>query len=107
MSDGLPLPTARFLSQEQAAAYVGVSVTTFVAEIKAGIWPPAFKRGAKTTGLTWDRMLLDRAADRLAGFINTTSPDAALTAAEQAALEATERGTPAPNRHQHRNAKAA
>lgn len=103
----LPLPTARFLSREQAAAYVGVSATTFDAELRAGVWPAAFKRGGKATGLTWDRRLLDRAADRLGGLGDVMAPGADLLAAEQAALDATARGTPAPNRHQHRNAKAA
>lgn len=106
MSD-LPLPTARFLSRDQAASYVGVGVTTFDAEVRAGLWPPAMRRGAKACALTWDRSLLDRAADRLAGLIEVGAKGADLAAAEQAALEATERGTPASNRNQKRNTHAA
>jgi hypothetical protein len=106
MSDNLPLPSARFLTREQAASYVGVGVTTFDGEVRAGIWPPAMRRGTKTSALTWDRKLLDRAADRLGGLIEANAPGADLAAAEQAALEAS-RGTPAKNRHQHRHTKAA
>jgi hypothetical protein len=102
----LPLPAVRFLTREQAAAYVGVGATTFAAEVAQGIWPPPMRRGAKGTALTWDRLLLDRACDRLAGLIEATAPGADLAAAEQAALEATRRGTTQANRRQHRNAPA-
>ncbi|CAH2601917.1 conserved protein of unknown function [Rhodovastum atsumiense] len=52
---GLPLPPARYLTQEQAAAYVGVSVRTFAAEVANGRWPPPLRRGARGGALTWDR----------------------------------------------------
>jgi hypothetical protein len=48
------------MSGVMAAAYVGVSWTTFARELKAGIWP---KRN-ETLG-HWDRLELDRASDRL------------------------------------------
>jgi hypothetical protein len=89
----LPLPTVRFLKRAHAAAYLGVGVTTFDAEIRAAMWPKPMRRGAQTTALTWDRKLLDQAADRLAGLIDADSPGNDLKAAEQAALEAIARGT--------------
>lgn len=48
------------LSREQAAAYVGVSVETFEAEIAKGWWPDGTPRGAKGGKLTWSRAALDR-----------------------------------------------
>lgn len=107
MSEGLPLPFARFLTREQAAQYVGVGVTTFDAEVRAGMWPSAMRRGAKASALTWDIRLLDRAADRLAGIVEAATPGADLAAAEQAALRATEVGPTTHNRNQHRHTKAA
>jgi hypothetical protein len=106
MSDSLPLPQARFLTRDQAAAYLGVGATTFNQEVQAGIWPPAMKRGTKGSALTWDIKLLDRAADRLGGLLAAEASDAGLAAAEQAALEATRRGPSQANRPQHRHAKA-
>jgi hypothetical protein len=99
-----PLPSARFLTRQQAAAYLGVSARTFDAEVTAGIWPAPMRRGARTGALTWDCRLLDRAADRLAGLVDSEIRDRALDDAEARALEAS-RG-PAPNRHQHRHPKA-
>jgi hypothetical protein len=107
VSDLPPLPSIRFLTRDQAAAYLGVSARTFDGEVQTGLWPPAMKRGGRGGALTWDRRLLDRAADRLAGLADSAAPGTDLRAAEQAALEATNRGTPAPNRHQHRHTKAA
>ncbi len=57
----------RFLTRETAAVYLGVSVDVFDAEVRAGIWPVPQKRGGKGGRLTWDRVLLDGAADRLSG----------------------------------------
>lgn len=54
----------RGLSEEQAAAYVGVSVGTFRSEVAAGIWPPPDRRGPDGKRKVWDRTLLDRAFDR-------------------------------------------
>jgi predicted DNA-binding transcriptional regulator AlpA len=107
VSDELPLPSRRFLTRTQAASYVGVSSRTFDAEVKNGLWPGPMRRGGRETALTWDRNLLDRAADRLGGMVAADSADASLAAAEQAALEAASRGTPAKGRNQHRHQKAA
>lgn len=96
----------RFLSRTEAAEYVGVSARTFDAEVAAGMWPAPMRRGGKGGALTWDRVRLDLAADRLAGLA-ATQGSAPADAAEQAALEAASRGTPAKNRHQHRHAAAA
>lgn len=51
----------RFLSEEQAAAYVGLSVTTFRARI-GNPWPQAVRMGRRKL---YDRAALDRVADRL------------------------------------------
>lgn len=64
-SEGAPLPGwPRCLGRMQAAAYLGVSVDTFDAEVKAGYWPGPDRRGAKGGRLTWDRALLDATQDR-------------------------------------------
>lgn len=56
----------RWLSQEQAAAYVGVSINTFAEEVAAGLWPKPMRRGKAR--LTWDRNLLDAASDLESGI---------------------------------------
>lgn len=53
----------RWLTEDLAAAYVGVGLSLFREEVKAGKWPPARQRGAKGGLLTWDREALDRASD--------------------------------------------
>ena len=58
----------RYLSREQAAAYVGVSPDTFENEVARGYWPAARRRGDKGGRLTWDRCALDAAADRDSGL---------------------------------------
>lgn len=103
MSDPPLIP--RFLTREQAAHYLGVGTTTFDREVAAGIWPPPMRRGVKLTALTWDRLLLDRAADRLAGLVDAHAPGDDLAAAEQRALEAS-RDTTRPARTQKRQAAA-
>jgi len=55
----------RWLTEELAAAYVGVSLDIFRMEIGRGIWPKAARRGRKGGRNTWDRDLLDRASDQL------------------------------------------
>jgi hypothetical protein len=60
----------RFLSREEAARYLGVPQTTFEEEVKAGFWPAGRARGARGIRLTWDRVMLDLAADRDAGLSN-------------------------------------
>jgi predicted DNA-binding transcriptional regulator AlpA len=68
MADRCLAPAApiepRYLSRREAAAYLGVSPTTFDEEVSAGLWPPPRRRGAKGTSITWDRRLLDAFADR-------------------------------------------
>lgn len=99
----LPLPATRFLTRDQAAAYLGVSARTFDAEVGAGMWPAAFRRGGKSTALTWDRHLLDRAADRLSGLAESVAvTDAALDAAEARALEVSREPRPNGNQHRHK-----
>lgn len=71
----------RFLGRETAAAYLGVSVDVFDDEVREGIWPPARPRGARGGRLTWDRVLLDAAADRASGL---TLPQAGGPHAESA-----------------------
>lgn len=58
----------RFLSREESAAYVGVSVGLFDDEVSAGKWPPGMRRGKKDGRITWDRVALDRAADHHSGL---------------------------------------
>ncbi|MBF0305952.1 MAG: hypothetical protein HQL41_09935, partial [Alphaproteobacteria bacterium] len=41
---------------------VGVSVNTFRAEVRAGLWPPPLRRGRR---VIWDRHLIDHAFDQL------------------------------------------
>ena len=60
------MPTwPRFLSRDQAAAYVGVSVGMFDAEVKDGVWPKPMRRRSR---VTWDRFALDRRADTQSGL---------------------------------------
>lgn len=62
----------RYLSREQAAAYVGVSPNLFDSEVAAGAWPKGERRGShrsKRPRLTWDRKLLDRNSDMRSGLI--------------------------------------
>ena len=62
---GLPF-WPRGLSAEQAAAYVGVSVNTFLEEVKAGRWPAPQRRGLKGGRKIWDRRQIDERYDALA-----------------------------------------
>ena len=58
----------RFLSVQEAARYLGVSVDVFSDEVAAGIWPEGFRRGSRGGRVTWDRLLLDGAADHQSGL---------------------------------------
>lgn len=58
----------RYLTRVQAALYLGVSVDVFDDEVRHGLWPPPRRRGGKGGRLTWDRMLIDHAADQAAGI---------------------------------------
>jgi hypothetical protein len=55
----------RWLSEDLAAAYVGVSQTTFRHEIAAGVWPKPRRAGRHGGRNVWDRHSLDRASDEL------------------------------------------
>lgn len=55
----------RGLSAAQAAAYVGLSVPAFMAEVDQGKWPPPRHAGAGGGRLIWDRKALDEHYDRL------------------------------------------
>jgi hypothetical protein len=58
----------RLLSRDEAARYVGTSTETFDREVISGIWPAPLRRGARHGRATWDRLALDRAADRASGL---------------------------------------
>ena len=73
----------RWLSAEQAAAYVGVAVNTFLWEVEQGKWAKPEKRGPKGARLTWDRALLD-AASNLRSGITPANENGAMSPAEQA-----------------------
>jgi hypothetical protein len=81
----------RFLSRDEAAAYVGVSANVWDSEVRAGWWPPPLRRGAMEGRLTWDRHLIDTYADRRSGLTAEkaiTDPAAdPLAVAEAIALE--------------------
>jgi hypothetical protein len=77
--EGLP-DWPRGLSGEQAAAYVGVSLPTFLAEVAHGKWPDGERRGPKGTRVVWDRKALDISYDRASRLDLSHGPD------EQAAL---------------------
>lgn len=59
----------RGLSEELAAAYVGVSVPTFLAEIELGIWPRPKLRGLKGGRKIWDRVAIDQCYDKFSGLV--------------------------------------
>lgn len=63
----------RFLSREQAAEYLGVSVGTFDYEVANGVWPRPMRRGTKAARVTWDRIALDAAADAASGLARTAA----------------------------------
>lgn len=71
MVDTLRLPPGlvpRFLSRDEAAAYLGVSRATFDHEVSQGQWPQPIRRGTKGWRVTWDRLALDAAADLQSGL---------------------------------------
>jgi prophage regulatory protein len=93
--DALPAGlTPRYLTRAQAAAYLGVSVDTFNAEVRLGWWPPARPRGLKGILYTWDRKALDAAADLAMGIGGLApTPQALRDAAEAAASDGVRRAT--------------
>jgi hypothetical protein len=72
--EGLP-DWPRGLSAEQAAAYVGVSLPTFLAEVARGKWPDGERRGPRGTRVVWDRRALDVSYDRASGLDFSDGPD--------------------------------
>ena len=85
VAPALPMPPRRFLDVDQAAAYVGVGMTTFLEEVGQGMWPPPLRRGASGRRTTWDVRALDAAADSLSGIATAeAAPGAEI--AEAAAL---------------------
>jgi hypothetical protein len=62
----------RFLSLSQAAAYVGVSPGVFLTEVKDKVWPDPLRRGSKEALATWDKALMDAAADKRSGIGSAT-----------------------------------
>lgn len=104
----LPLPTKRFLTLSEAAAYLGVSVSTFKEEVAAGRWPPPMRRGRTGRALTWDIRALDRAADLVSGIAAAPhDAEAAGRSAETLALERFRNGAPKVYRPQYGPAQAA
>jgi hypothetical protein len=79
-----PASWPRYLTRAQAALYLGVGVDTFTAELRAGLWPPGRPRGGRGGLLTWDRLLLDRAADAFAELSNARPAPPATDAAAPA-----------------------
>jgi hypothetical protein len=65
----------RGLSGEQAAAYVGVSIPTFLAEVELGIWPGPRRGGLRGGRKIWDRVAIDRCYDRLSGLMGDGSSE--------------------------------
>lgn len=99
----------RYLSREEAAAYLGVSADTFDSEVANGWWPPARRRGEQGVRLTWDRHALDAAADQASGLAR--APESAReeqrNLAEAAALAGVKKNaSPRHDRPQHRSPQA-
>ena len=103
MPDGSPLPPTSvrrqallpaglaplYLSREEAAAYVGVSVDTFIAEVREGWWPEPVRRGGREGRITWYRPGLELAAQtrhRPAKAVDESEQEA-VTAAEAEAIK--------------------
>ena len=100
----------RFLSREQAAAYVGVCPQVFDAEVRDGIWPPAQRRGARLGRLTWDLRLLDLYADRLSGLASppeSAQPGQIAAPFDESAAMMEQLNAYAEKRAQNRRQKAA
>ncbi len=64
----------RGLSEEQAASYVGVSVTTFRDEIKKGMWPKGERRGPKGGRVVWDKAAIDLAWNERSNLNGANDP---------------------------------
>jgi hypothetical protein len=55
----------RWLTEELAAAYVGLGQDAFRKEVAAGVWPAPRKAGRYGGRNVWDRTRLDEVSDRL------------------------------------------
>jgi hypothetical protein len=91
--EGLP-HWPRFLNLGQAAAYVGVSPNVFLQEVKTRLWPEPMRRGSKLALVTWDKNLLDLAADQRIGVVTGSQ----LTFSNPQPNAAVGRGAELPNR---------
>ncbi|WP_230410514.1 MULTISPECIES: helix-turn-helix transcriptional regulator [Roseomonadaceae] len=96
----------RYLSREEAAAYLGVSLDTFLGEVARGEWPPPRLRGAEGQRLTWDRRALDAAADQASGLCPSPPEVAAAmrAGAEAAAIAGAQNAQAGKQRAQRRQA---
>jgi transcriptional regulator with XRE-family HTH domain len=69
--EGVPVRRAdlpgwpKYLSRDEAARYLGVSIDAFDDEVRSGLWPAGRPRGGRGSRLTWNRTLLDAIADAL------------------------------------------
>lgn len=68
-------PWPRVLSREQAADYVGLGVSFFEKQVKAGIFPDSVRIGSRKL---WDIRQLDRALDFLFAGGTTESEEIVL-----------------------------
>lgn len=66
-------PAVRWLTADQAAAYVAVPLAEFEDELEQGVWP-APARETPSAGRLWDRHALDAASDQLSGFAAERTP---------------------------------
>jgi hypothetical protein len=94
----------RYLSRDEAARYVGVSAEMFDEEVAGGHWPGPRRRGRAGGRLTWDRLLLDAAADRDSGI---GDPSPAGGPPLPSPWVGRSNGTPKEVRSQRRQEKAA
>ncbi len=60
----------RLMGATLANKYVGVGKTKFLQDVGT-VWPEPIRMGRR---LVWDRLALDRAADRLSGDNNNADP---------------------------------
>ena len=63
----------RWLNRLQAAAYLGVSTTTFKKEQRTGLWPAAGRSSGKWQ--LWDKRLLDIFSNRLSKISTGTEDE--------------------------------
>jgi predicted DNA-binding transcriptional regulator AlpA len=71
----LSTPWPRGLSRSQAAAYVGLGVTFFDKQVKAGLFPDSVRIGSRKL---WDIRQLDRALDSLFAGVATENEEIVL-----------------------------